>query len=138
MLEEGCPEFEEVCSETLIMCLCKKLAKDLQGKFRRIFIEGKSLSHQTLGGLSVAEPIPGKQVFTLSVKTAVSWTISTMGKVAPVADLNDPYPGYVSCIAQKLYERGVAMPVPVRAGMKLSIPLIWPKRYARKGSSLER
>ena len=63
----------------------------------------------------MADPIPGKQVFTLSVKTAVSWAISTMGKVTPVADLNDPYPGYVSCIAQELYGGGVAVPDPVRA-----------------------
>ena len=37
MLEEGCPEHQEVCSETLVLCLCKTLAKDLQGKFRKIF-----------------------------------------------------------------------------------------------------
>ena len=61
----------------------------------------------------MADPIPGKHVFTLSVKTAVSWAISTMGKATPVADLNDPYPGYVSCIAQELY--GVVVPDPVRA-----------------------
>ena len=82
VLEEGCPEHQEVCYETLVLCLCKTLAKDLQGKFRKIFNEGKTLAHQTLGGLSVADPIPGKHVFTLSVKMAVSWAISTEGKVA--------------------------------------------------------
>ena len=103
VLEEGCNEHPEVCSETLVLCLCKTLAKDLQGKFRKIFNEGKSLAYQTLGGLSVTDPIPGKNVFTLSVKTAVSWAISSMGKVTPVADPNNPYHDYVSCIAQELY-----------------------------------
>ena len=74
VLEEGCNEHPEVCSETLVLCLCKTLAKDLQGKFRKIFNEGKSLAYQTLGGPSVTDPILGKNVFILSVKTAVSLT----------------------------------------------------------------
>ena len=90
VLKEGCPEHDEICSETLVLSLCKTLAKELQGKFRRIFNEGKSLAHQTLEGLNVADPIPCKHVFTLSVKTEVSWATSTMGRATPVADDNDP------------------------------------------------
>ena len=101
-LEEGCNDNLEVCSETLVLCLCKTLCKDLQGKFRKIYNEGKSLAYQTLSGLGVTDPIPGKNVFTLSVKTAVSWAISSMGKATPVADPNYPYPNYVSSTAQEL------------------------------------
>ena len=32
-----------------------------------LFNEGKGLAYQTLEGLNVADPIPGKHVFTLSV-----------------------------------------------------------------------
>ena len=84
VLEDGCPEHNEICFKTLVLSPCKTLAKRLQGRFRRIFNEGKGLAHQTLEGLNVADPIPGKHVFTLSVKTAVSWAISTMGNATPV------------------------------------------------------
>ena len=66
MLEDGCPEHDEICSGALVLSLCKTLAKWLQGRFRRIYNEGKGLAHQTLEGLNVADPIPGKHVFTLS------------------------------------------------------------------------
>ena len=73
VLEDGCPEHDEICSGTLVLSLCKTLAKGLQGRFRRIFNEGKGLAHQTLEGLNVADQISGKNLFTLSVKTAVNW-----------------------------------------------------------------
>ena len=72
----------------------------------------------------VTDPIPGKNIFTLSVKLAVSWVISSMGKVTPVADPNDPYPNYVSCTAQELYGGGVAVMDPVRATQHLQQRLI--------------
>ena len=113
VLEDGCPEHDEICSGTLVLSLCKTLAKWLQGRFRRIYNEGKGLAHQTLEGLNVADPIPGKHVFTLSVKSAVSWAISSLGNATPVADDNDAYSGYVSSIVAELYGGGVAMPDPV-------------------------
>ena len=89
VLEDACQDHGEVCSGTLVLSLCKTLAKWLQGRFRRMFNEGRGLAHQTLEGLNVTDPMPGKEVFTISVKSAVSWAISSLGNATPVADDND-------------------------------------------------
>ena len=80
-----------------------------------MYNEGRGLAHQTLEGLSVNDPMPGKEVFTISVKSAVSWAISSLGNATPVADDNDEYPSYVSDLVAALYGGGVAVPDPVRA-----------------------
>ena len=126
-----------------------------------MFNEGRGLAHQTLEGLNVTDPMPGKEVFTISVKSAVSWAISSLGNATPVADDNDTYLGYVSSIVAELYGRGVAVPDPVCAarlsqqqlvenrytpllrrqssvGTKLSRTITWLKRCVLKGRFLER
>ena len=55
-----------------MLALCKSLCKDLQGKLMKVYNEGKSVAYLTLSGLGVPDPFPGKNVLTLSVKTAVS------------------------------------------------------------------
>ena len=74
-----------------------------------MFNEGKGLAHQTLEGLNVTDPIPGKHVFTISVKSAY------LGNATLIADDNDEYSGYVSDLVTELYGGGVAVPDPVRA-----------------------
>ena len=59
-LEDGCNDHPEVSSETLVLALCKSLCKDLQGKLRKVYNEGKSVAYQTLSGLV----IQGKHVLT--------------------------------------------------------------------------
>ena len=98
-----------------VLNLCKTLAKWLQGRFRRMFNEGRGLAHQTLLGLNVTDPMPGKEVFAISVKSAVSWAISTLGNATPVADDNDEYPSYVSDLVAALYGGSVVVSDPVRA-----------------------
>ena len=68
-----------------------------------------------LSGLGIQDPIPGKHILTLSVKPAVSWEISSIGRTTPVAEPDNLYPNYVSSIVQELYGGGVAAPDPVRA-----------------------
>ena len=48
VLEDGCPDHNEVCSGTLVLGLCKTLAKWLQGRFRRMFNEGRGLAPDSL------------------------------------------------------------------------------------------
>ena len=115
VLEDACQDHGEVCSGTLVLSLCKTLAKWLQGRFCRMFNEGRGLAHQTLLGLNVTDPTPGKEVFAISVKSAVSWAISTLGNATPVADDNDEYPSYVSDLVAALYGGGVVVSDPVRA-----------------------
>ena len=71
--------------------------------------------HQTLLGLNVTDPTPGIEVFAISVKSAVSWAISTLGNATTVADDNDEYPSYVSDLVAALYGGGVVVSDPVRA-----------------------
>ena len=73
------------------------------------------MAYQTLSWMGVPDPISGKNVLNLSVKTAVSWAISSMGRTTPVADPDNPYPNYVSSIVQELYGLCVAVSDPVRA-----------------------
>ena len=40
-LEDGCNDHPEVSSETLVLALCRSFCKDLQGKLRKVYNEGK-------------------------------------------------------------------------------------------------
>ena len=101
VLEDACGDHEEVCSGTLVLSLCKTLCKWLGGRFRRKFNSGCGLAHHTLQGLGVSDGTPGKQVYAISVKSAMQWAISTLGNAALVATDYAQYP-YLSDLVTAL------------------------------------
>ena len=113
-LVDACDDHQEVSSGTLVLNLCKELSKWLGTRFRSKFNSGCGLAHHTLQGLGVSDGTPGKEVFAISVKSAVSWAICTLGNATPVANEYDQYP-YISDLVTALYEGGAAESDPVRA-----------------------
>ena len=106
-LIDACDDHQEVSSGTLVLNLCKELTKWLASRFRSKFNSGFGLPHHTLIGLGVSDSNPGKEVFGISVRSAMQWAISTQGSAALVANDYIQYP-YLSTLVTDLLEGGVA------------------------------
>ena len=113
-LADACDDHQEVSSGTLVLSLCKTLCKWLGTRFRSKFNSGCGLTHHTLKGLGVSDSNPGKEVYAISVRSAMQWAISSQGIAALVANDYIQYP-YLSTLVTDLNEGGVAESDSVRA-----------------------